>query len=142
MIEEQKKQALELVEVPLDSRKYNRILLHRSQHKETRDADLRAMIKRVIAREPPKVKVGLTREEKERIKSTFTTKELWDTVVPGDFKGSKMEYLLYLRAQKKEEEDKRKGIKKDWRHQHKQCAKVVCGDEMIAAKTKKFTTDN
>ena len=103
---------------------------------------MRDLIKRVIAREPPKIKVGLTREEKERIKRTFTTEEVWNVKVPGDFKGSKIEYLIYFRASNKEKKERELGIKKDWRAQHKCNAKVVCGDEMIGATTKKFTTAN
>ena len=103
---------------------------------------MRALVIRVIARDPPKIKVGLTREEKERIKRTFTTEEVWNVVVPGDFKGSKVEYLLYLRNERKIKKDKEAGIKHDWKHNHKACAKVVKGDHMIGAKVKKFTTDN
>ena len=83
------------------------------------------MIKRVIAREPPKIKVGLTREEKERIKRTFTTEEVWNVVVPGDFKGTKVEYLIYLRKEKKEKKEKEAGIVHDWKHVHKANANVV-----------------
>ena len=134
--------ANEQEEKPIDSSKFNRILLHRSQHKETRDQDLKDLIRRVVSREPPQIKVGLTREEKERIKRTFTTEEVWNVCVPGDFKGSKVEYLIWLRNDKKEAEERKKGIKHDWKHQHKKNAKVVTGDEMIAATAKKFTTDN
>jgi hypothetical protein len=52
-----------------------------------------------MARDPIKTKVGLTREEKERIKRTFTTKELWSVTVPNGFRGSKIEYLIYLRGE-------------------------------------------
>lgn len=97
MEQKKKEMARELEEKPIDSLKYNRILLHRAKHKETREEDLRALIKRVIARDVPKIKVGLTREEKERIKRTFTTEEVWNVVVPGDFKGSKVEYLIWRR---------------------------------------------
>lgn len=84
----------------------------------------------------------MTREEKERIKRTFTTEEVWNVVVPGDFKGTKVEYLIWLRNEKKEKKDREAGIKHDWKHDHKACAKVVQGDEKIGATAKKFTTDN
>ena len=37
---------------------------------------------------------------------TFTSDEIWNTVVPGDFKGDKTTYLIYLRQEKKEAAEK------------------------------------
>ena len=40
---------------------------------------------------------------------SFTLDEVWKTVIPGDFKGTKIEYLIYMRNEKKIQEERNKG---------------------------------
>ena len=54
------------------------------------------------------------------INKSFTTDEIWNTNVPCDFKGTKIEYLIWLRNEKKLEEEKRRRNKNKG-HQHSNC---------------------
>jgi len=47
--------------------------------------------------EKTKKAIRLTREQKEIIKTHFSSFELWDTVKPTDFKGDDVEYITWLR---------------------------------------------
>jgi hypothetical protein len=47
--------------------------------------------------EKTKKAIRLTREEKEIIKTHFSSFELWDTVKPTDFKRDIVEYITWLR---------------------------------------------
>ena len=40
------------------------------------------------------------------ITNSFTTDEIWNVNVPGDFKGTKIEYLVWLRSEKKNEKER------------------------------------
>lgn len=60
------------------------------------------MIKRSFDREGKKQNVRLTHAQKEAIKYHFTSKELWETIKPVGFKGDKVDYLMFLRNEKKE----------------------------------------
>lgn len=60
------------------------------------------MIKREFLRHPDKKTIRLTRDQKEKVKHHFTHKELWDTVKPNGFKGDKIDYLMFIRNEKKE----------------------------------------
>ena len=43
------------------------------------------------------------------IMKSFTNEEVWKTDLPGDFKGNKMEYLIYMRREKQLKELRAKG---------------------------------
>ena len=94
-------------EKPIDSLQYNKMLLERSMCKYHNEEDLRHLIRRVMAREKPRKQPKINKDEREKIMKTFTTKEIWDTCAPADFIGDKLDYLIYLREQKKEKEAKK-----------------------------------
>ena len=60
------------------------------------------MIRREFDRVPNRKQVRLTHDQKEKIKHQFTYKELWETVRPPGFKGDKIDYLIFVRNEKKE----------------------------------------
>ncbi len=59
-----------------------------------------------MAREKPKPPPKLNKAQREAVMKTFTTEEIWNTKVPGDFIGDKIAYLTYLREEKKEKKEK------------------------------------
>ena len=61
-----------------------------------------------MAREKPKPPPKMNKAQREAVMKTFTTEEIWNTKVPGDFIGDKIAYLTYLREEKKEKEQKKK----------------------------------
>ena len=92
-------------ETPVDSRLYNKALLARAFDKQMNEQDIRNIIRRSIARDQPRTLPKLKKEEIQKAEKQFTSKEIWDAKVPTDFKGSKIEYLLYCKQEEKEKKE-------------------------------------
>ena len=82
-------------EKPIDSTYYNKALLLRAFDKQKNEDDIRAMIRRSIARDQPRTMPKISKDELEKQKLQFTTKQIWDCKVPNDFHGTKIEYLIF-----------------------------------------------
>ena len=82
-------------EVHLDSKLYNRALLERQFNKTMNEHDIRMIIRRSIAREPPRKEPKLTNAQIQKELDKYPPSVVYNTKVPNDFKGTKLDYLKY-----------------------------------------------
>ena len=59
------------------------------------EEDIRMVIRRSIARDPPRKKIQLTRMQMYNAVNKFTPAQVYRTTIPVGFKGTKLEYLIY-----------------------------------------------
>jgi len=63
------------------------------------------MIRRSIARDEPRKMPKKSKEAKAKEAAQFSPAEIWGAEVPGDFSGTKIDYLMYLKEEKKTQEE-------------------------------------
>jgi hypothetical protein len=112
-------------EKAIDSTLYNKALLERMLNREMNEYDIRMIIRRSIAREPPRKAPKPTKQEIEDELNKYDPKVIWATKVPLTFKGNKLDYLKFLDAEKATKDDIVKGKKKTMKENRAEYAKVV-----------------